>query len=75
MRQKALDKPFPVGHTVVHIKVLERSNQVLVTGVPSSMQEYVIDTYFERFGLSVVSKEKRSEGTFVVTFKDHTGKL
>ena len=74
MRQRALEKPFPVGHKVVHIEVLEMSNQVLVTGVPSN-QEYIIDMYFERFGLSVVSKEKRSEGTFVVTFKDRTGKL
>ena len=75
MRQKALEKPFPVGHNVVLIEVLELSNQLLVTGAPREHAEKLISLYFDKFKLSVVSVEKRSEGAFVVTFNDHTGKL
>ena len=77
MRQKALDKPFPIDHSIVLVEVLERSNQLLVAGVPSGLQnvEKVINAYFGRFGLPVVNQERRSEGTYVVTFKDCTGKF
>ena len=74
MRQKALDKPFPVGHKIVHIEPLEESCQVLVTGFPSD-QDYAVKMYLDHYQYSIESIENKSEDTLIVTFKNCEGKI
>ena len=74
MRQKALSKPFPVGHKIVHIEPLEESRQVLVTGFPID-QDYAVKMYLDRYQDSIESIQKKSEDTLIVTFKNYEGKI
>lgn len=74
MRQKALSKPFPVGHKIVHIEPLEESRQVLVTGFPSD-QDHAVQMYLDRYQSSIESIKKKSEDTLIVTFKNCEGKI
>ena len=72
MQQKALDKPFPVGHKVLLIEPLEESSHVLVEGLPSD-QEHVVQLYFGNYGV-IKEVEKRADGKFVVSFEDKESK-
>ena len=75
LRKQALERPFPVGHSIVIVEALEPSCSIAVSDVPPSFQDEVIGMYFERFTDKSPDVKRKGETKVVVTFERQEGKL